>query len=353
MGSHFFKNQSLVFCLAVVSVTTIISIVFFLLYRLYYPKLSKSHRMWDDILLKAIYLPLQVALWLYALTYGLEVIHYFKKDFHLLDSVGLHLRDFIFIIFIFWFVWQYISYFEERVTDNTHGNITLHHKDKLLSLSRFIRVLIIGLGVIIFLQFNGIPISGLLAFGGMGALILGLAAKDILANFFGGLLIYADRPFTIGDWINSPDKDIEGIVERIGWRLTTVRRFDKRVLYIPNSIFSTITLENGSKMTHRRILFVIGLRYSDLDSVNAICEAITKILAKNPQLDLESSYFAKLIGFSSSSIDIKIQTFTKQVDYNVFMSLQHRILLQIASAVKQAGAEFAFPTQTLDIPKLS
>lgn len=348
--NHYFYNQPFIYCCAVIAIAVFFSALFFLFYRYYYPKVSQSARVWDDILLKALHLPLQVALWFYSLTYAVEALR-LQNDFYLFDTIGMHVRDFISILCLLWFMWKYIAFFELRVADNHYKTLALYNKAKLLSLCRFMRVLIIFIGVVVLLQANGIPVSGLLAFGGMGALVLGLAAKDLLANFFGGLLIYADRPFTVGDWINSPDKDIEGNVERIGWRLTTVRRFDKRLLFIPNSLFSTITLENGSAMTHRRLLLTIGLRYADLPVVNQLCDAITHILATHPQLDKKATYFAKLDSFSTSSIDIKIQAFTKQIDHTIFITLQHQLLLQIAEAVAQAGADFAFPTRTLEISK--
>ena len=76
----------------------------------------------------------------------------------------------------------------------------------------------------------------------MAVIAIGFAAKDLLSNFFGGLFIYLDRPFAVGDWIRSPDREIEGTVEQIGWRVTRIRTFDKRPLYIPNSVFSQISV---------------------------------------------------------------------------------------------------------------
>ena len=87
-----------------------------------------------------------------------------------------------------------------------------------------------------------------MAFGGIGGIAIGFAAKDLLANFFGALMIFLDRPFSIGDWIRSPDREIEGVVEDIGWRSTKIRTFDKRPLFIPNSAFASLTVENASKM---------------------------------------------------------------------------------------------------------
>ena len=113
-----------------------------------------------------------------------------------------------------------------------------------LALAKLLRLSIVISAVLVALPTVGIEITALLAFGGVGGLAVGFAAQDLLSNFFGGLMIYLDRPFTIGDWIRSPDREIEGTVESIGWRLTVVRTFDKRPLYIPNSVFTTLTVEN-------------------------------------------------------------------------------------------------------------
>lgn len=107
----------------------------------------------------------------------------------------------------------------------------------------------------------GVNIAGLLAFGGVGGIAAGLAAKSLLANLFGGLSVYLDHPFRIGDWIRSPDREIEGTVEEIGWRRTLIRTFDMRPLYVPNALFMTISVENPSRMLNRRTFEKVGVRY--------------------------------------------------------------------------------------------
>ncbi len=91
-------------------------------------------------------------------------------------------------------------------------------------------------------------------------------------------MIYFDRPFKVGDWIRSPDRQIEGTVERIGWRMTSIRTFDKRPLYVPNSVFSNIVVENPSRMLNRRIFETIGLRYDDADKVPVIIDEVREML---------------------------------------------------------------------------
>ena len=139
--------------------------------------------------------------------------------------------------------------------------------------------------LLIAMQLLGYSVSGLLAFGGIGGIAVGFAAKDLLANFFGGLMIYLDRPFSVGDWIRSPDKEIEGTVEDVGWRLTRIRTFDKRPLYIPNSVFASISVENPSRMTNRRIYETVGIRYCDMDSMNNIVQQVTQMLKDHDAID--------------------------------------------------------------------
>jgi MscS family membrane protein len=111
--------------------------------------------------------------------------------------------------------------------------------------TRSLKAIIAIISALMLLQEFGISISGLVAFGGIGGIAVGFASKDLLANFFGAGMIYFDRPFSTGDRINSPDRKIEGIVEHIGWRLTKVRTPDNTMIYIPNSIFSTIIVETA------------------------------------------------------------------------------------------------------------
>src|SRR3546814_16588620 len=112
-----------------------------------------------------------------------------------------------------------------------------------------------------------------------------MAGKDILSNFFSGIMLYYDREFDIGDWISSPDRNIEGTVVEIGWRLTKVMTFDHRPMYIPNALFSSITVQNPGRMINRRINTQIGLRYEDAGRVGAIVVAIRTMLRGHEKLD--------------------------------------------------------------------
>jgi MscS family membrane protein len=199
----------------------------------------------------------------------------------------------------------------------------------------------------VLLQTFGFSVAGVLAFGGVGGIAIGFAAKDLLANFFGGLMIYLDRPFNVGDWIRSPDKDIEGVVESIGWRLTCIRRFDKRPLYVPNSVFNHIAVENPSRMTHRRIYETIGLRYDDAAQMNEITSAIQHMLETHEAIDQDLIIMVNFDEFASSSLDFFIYAYTKTTDWATYHQVKHDVLLKAYNLIRDRGADVAFPTSTL------
>jgi MscS family membrane protein len=224
------------------------------------------------------------------------------------------------------------------------------------AMTKLLRGSIVITASLIVLQSMGYSIAGVLTFGGIGGIAIGFAAKDLLANFFGGLMIYLDRPFIVGDWVRSPDKNIEGTVEMIGWRLTTIRTFDKRPLYVPNATFATISVENPSRMSHRRIYETIGIRYQDAHLMDKITAEIKQMLIADDEIDSEQTLIVNFTQFNASSLDIMVYTFTTTTDWIHFQEIKHRILLKIYAIISAQGANIAFPTQTLhhaSIPSLA
>ena len=142
------------------------------------------------------------------------------------------------------------------------------------AIGKLVRLAVMITAALVILQTLGFSITGVLAMGGVGGIAVGFAAKDLLANFFGALIVYLDRPFVVGDWIRSPDRNIEGTVEKIGWRVTVIRNFESRPIYVPNAVFTSIIVENPSRMANRRIYETIGLRYSDLTSMDKVVSEV-------------------------------------------------------------------------------
>jgi len=256
------------------------------------------------------------------------------------------LKAMIGIISMAWFAMRWVGQMEDYLfhlqeEDKKWDAITIEALGKVFRLTVFI---ITGL---VILSAMGVNLTGLIPFGGMGGIAVGFAAKDILGNVLGGLMLYWDKPFAVGDWIRSADKEIEGTVESIGWRMTVVRTFDKRPLYIPNGTFSQIAIENPSRMTHRRIRETIGVRYGDVDKVAGITDAIRKMMQDHPEIASDQTLIVNFNVYNQSTLDILIYGFTHTTDWVTFHKVKEDVLLKIAQIVADKGAEMAFPTRTL------
>lgn len=310
-------------------------------------EITKS--LWDDALFNAAKKPLSLIIWLYGLGWAFEVVRA-VSDAVIFDAVK-PLKELGVILLLSWFLIRFVREIENNVLkqhlqDNEDDRLdeqTVHVMAKLVRLA-----IIITTGIVI-LQTLGYSISGVLAFGGIGGIAVGFAAKDLLANFFGVLMIYLDRPFSIGDWIRSPDKEIEGTVEYIGWRQTRIRTFDKRPLYIPNSTFAQISVENPSRMTNRRIFETIGVRYDDVGSLQTILEDIKTMLKEHKDIDTSQTLMVNFNAYSESSLDFFIYCFTKTTNWQRFHVIKEDILFKILAIIEENNAEVAYPTQVLNV----
>ncbi len=217
--------------------------------------------------------------------------------------------------------------------------------------SRVFKVTIFVIIMLLFGEHFGMSLSGLMTFGGIGGIAIGMAGKDILSNFFSGIMLYFDRPFNIGDWVRSPDRNIEGTVVEIGWRITKIMTFDHRPLYIPNSVFSSISVENPGRMTNRRIETEIGLRYEDADKISAIVNDIKSMLIQNEKIDSGQTMLVYFNQFADSSLNIMIYCFTKTTVWSEWLEAQQGVYLSVIEIVHRHGADFAFPSQTLYMDK--
>ncbi|BBB22873.1 small-conductance mechanosensitive channel [Abyssogena phaseoliformis symbiont OG214] len=302
---------------------------------------SKTKNQLDDHLIKAVSPPLKVLIWFGLVFLSISV---FKDQIKILASVIAYI-DTMPIFIITWGAVRMISgveaYLIEKDTQIDNDSVRLFSR-----LARILIIIAIALGVA---QYLGFSISGLLTFGGVGGIVMGFAAKDMLSNIFGGLMIQMDKPFSTGDWIRS-DK-FEGTVEKIGWRMTRIRTFSKNPVYIPNSIFATIPIETPSRMTNRRIKEVIGIRYDDIEQLPVIMSEIEQMLKKHADIDHSQSLRVYFNHFNASSLDFNVYAFTNTINKTTYQKVKEKILLSIAQIITKHNAEIAYPTQTLYIQK--
>jgi len=301
---------------------------------------------WDDILILSLKKPLSYLIWVFGFSWAVQIVATSAElD---LDGLLIALREVLSTGLIAWFIVGLIHRVEEQVLDPTRDADAID-RTTVLAISKLLRTSVIIVAALIALQSLGLSVSGVLAAGGIGGIAIGFAAKDLLANFFGALMIFLDRPFSVGDWIRSPDKNIEGTVEFIGWRLTRIRTFDKRPLYVPNSTFTQISVENPSRMLNRRIYEVIGLRYDDSKQVKEIVQAVHDMLRQHPEIDQDQTLIVNFNAFGASSLDFFVYTFTKTTDWVKYHQIKQDVLLQILSVVHEHGADVAFPTTTVKL----
>ncbi|HDM8217807.1 mechanosensitive ion channel family protein [Vibrio campbellii] len=325
---------------------TIASFFAWVAWRVLYSRLAilfeKTPFHWDDLLLEALKTPISTLIWCWPATVSLGIVLQSElgNEFNWLSTLKLILV----ISILVWIVMRLITNVEDYVLkQKTRDETTVQ------AVAKVARLFFIVIGVLTVMQAFGLSLSGLLTFGGVGGLIVGLAAKDLLSNFFGGLMIYFDRPFKVGDWIRSPDRQIEGTVERIGWRMTSIRTFDKRPLYVPNSVFSNIVVENPSRMLNRRIFETIGLRYDDADKVPVIIDEVREMLKNHKDIDTRQTLIVNFDAFGSSSLNFFIYTFTKTVNWVRYHEVKQDVLLEVMAIIKKHEADIAFPTQTLKL----
>ena len=304
---------------------------------------EKTENKWDDAILLSISKPLSIIIWAVSIALAAEVIEK-ASEATIFEDID-PLRNIIVVIALAQFLIAVVRNIETFYLSNLK-NIDSTTLDAIIKLST---ASIMILAAMMILQTMGFSISGILAFGGIGGLAVGFAAQDLLSNFFGGFILYFDRPFAIGDWIRSPDREIEGTVVKIGWRITTILTFDKRPLYIPNSLFSQISVENPSRMSNRRIKETIGLRYDDASKVEPIIKKVKEMLQNHPDIDNEKTLIVNFNTFASSSLDFFIYTFTKTTNWIEFHDVKQDVLLKIIKIVEENGAEFAFPTSTMHL----
>jgi MscS family membrane protein len=260
-----------------------------------------------------------------------------------------HIDGFRNIAFLFLLMWFLVRFIKGGETIFLQRAETAEQVTTVTAVARLLRVAVIITGAVMLLQALGYSVHGVLAFGGVGGIAVGFAAKDLLANFFGSLVIYLDKPFVVGDWVRSPDRNIEGTVEHIGWRMTHIRTFDKRPLYVPNSIFSNISVENPSRMQNRRINEVIGVRYDDAAVLAKIVADVRSMLESHPDIDSEQTLIVNFDTFAASSLNFFIYTFTKTTNWVQFHAVKQDVLLQILSIIEGHNAEIAFPTTTVHL----
>ena len=252
-------------------------------------------------------------------------------------------------ILIFWFIHQLI-YPASLLIKSIEEILS---KDLLNWILRALKVLIVILGFAATLEIWGIKIGPIIAGLGLFGVAVALGAQDLFKNLISGILVLVEKRFKVGDWI-SVEGIIEGTVENIGFRSTVIRKFDKSLATIPNFQFAEKAVINQSEISNRRIDWMIGLEYKttseQLEKVRN--DIIDHIKSSEEFIVSENTPCAvNLNQFSASSIDILMRCYTKTNDYYEWLKIKDKFVIKVKQIVENAGASFAFPSQSIYVEK--
>ena len=294
--------------------------------------------------------PARVLLWFLFASFLIELS---ARELELggLFSYAVPLRNVGVILCFAWFLIRWKKVFHNAMASRRMKGKPTFDPVSLEIIAKIFTIAIAFITLLIIMQLFGLDIVPLITFGGIGIAAFGLASKDVISNFIGGLMIYVARPFTLGDLVELPEKKIKGHIEEIGWHLTSIRDLEKKPIYVPNSVFSSELLINLSRMTHRRIEETIQIRNSDISKVLPIIESIRNLFEHYPDIDHNQPLTVFFKTFGAYSLDIEVLAYTLSTRYEEFMETKQKILLEIHEIVAKAGAAMPFPTQSVELVK--
>ena len=213
-----------------------------------------------------------------------------------------------------------------------------------------LKVLTLLIGMLFILGNLGVNITSLVAGLGLGGLAVALAAQDTFRNLLGGVTIFADRPFQVGDWVLVGD--IEGTVEHVGFRSSRVRTFYNSVVTVPNARMVDTYVDNMGLRRWRRYRTSLGVAYHTTpDQLQAFTEGIRALIRANPGMR-KDYYIVEFTEFGAASLDILVYCFIDAPDWNAELRTRHVLNLDIMRLAEELGVEFAFPTQTLHVASM-
>jgi MscS family membrane protein len=250
-------------------------------------------------------------------------------------------------ILIFWLIHQVV----EPISYILSGLDKMLTRELIGWIIKSLKILIFILGLAAVLELWGIKIGPIIAGLGLFGVAVALGAQDLFKNLISGILVLVEKRFKIGDWI-LVDGIIEGIVEKIGFRSTTIRKFDKSLAIIPNFQFAENAVINVSETSNWLISWIITLQYdTTVDQLKTVRNEIENYINKSEDFNINIGVAVRVDKFSDSSIDMYVRCFTKTNSWNEWLSVKERLAIEIKQIVEKNKASFAFPSQSIYIEK--
>lgn len=307
---------------------------------------SKTKNTLDDTLIVVAQPPIRllfVLLGFYLMLASLNLSPFIK-------NFSAHFFHSMFAFTLFWTLVRSVNIFGDFITEYEGKIANRFSADLAMFFIKGIKLVLMTMGFVVIVQEWGYDFTGFLASLGLGGLAFALAAKDTAANLFGSLVIFSDKPFDVGDWIQTPS--VEGTVESIGIRSTRVRTFAKALVAVPNATLANSPITNWSRMNMRRIKMTIGLTYSTSSTqMQSILDQTRTMLQNDPDIN-QKTILINFTDFQDSALGIFCYFFTNTTNWQEYLMVRERINLCIMKIVEDNKAGFAFPSQSVYIESL-
>ena len=250
-------------------------------------------------------------------------------------------------ILIFWLIHQVV----EPISYILSGLDKMLTRELIGWIIKSLKILIFILGLAAVLELWGIKIGPIIAGLGLFGVAVALGAQDLFKNLISGILVLVEKRFKIGDWI-LVEGIIEGIVEKIGFRSTVIRKFDKSLAIIPNFQFAENAVINISETTNWRIDWAITLQYdTTVDQLKKVRNEIESYINENNDFEKSVGVVVGVEKFSDSSIDMRVRCFTASSSFTAWLEVKEKLAIEIKQIVEKNNAAFAFPSQSIYIEK--
>lgn len=310
----------------------------------YIRRLTKRTKFqWDEDLLDGIEKPIGF-IFLMAFYYSTYTNLLFTATTNHILSTVLEIVASIGFVWLFYNLADVFTKYLAKITKKTDSTLD----DQLIPLIRkTLRFFVIFMGVVVIMQNNGYNVASLIAGLGIGGLAVALAARETLANFFGSVTIFLDKPFKVGDWIKVGD--VEGTVEEVGFRSTRIRTFYTSLITVPNSKLADTEIDNLGLRNYRRYVTNFNIKLNTPpEELVAFVEGI-KAIVKSNKFFRQDYYEIHLNEIGEHSLRIYVYVFFKVPDYTAELTQRHNFLLEVLRLAKVLGVELTYPTQILHL----
>ncbi|WHQ46776.1 MAG: mechanosensitive ion channel family protein [Candidatus Midichloria sp.] len=288
---------------------------------------------WYIEILKMLENSLPKALWIFSIAYVAELIcaHLKLSIVEIISAIRM-----VAIIFVFAQVTIIeVSKLEVDLVDPQKKNTPKIDEVTIDILSKLLKAIIYTVAGLAIMQSVGVSINGILALGGISGLAVGFASRDLLSNFFGTIMIYLDKPFIIGESVKIEGRNCVGKIEKVDWRMTTVRTEDKKQVFIPNSAFLTASIENSSRLSHRVFSEEIRVLCPDYKEVILLIRDIKNFIKEHKEIDPKENIGIDIIEISQNVIRLSVKCFSKCTDASKFGKFRNNLLVEIAEIIRK------------------